>query len=213
MPIEALGHTPTAVEVLPAKPGSPQAIARPEELTDKYLRYAAGIYYATDLNGCTVESLAKHPIYGTVGLKRLQAWCTEDEWVKRREANREQWRKRIEAAVGSKLAQARVRQLESLQRVYDRALAKLEQEAVRANTWEGVAGVLIRIAEVMDDWRAKIAQEVWPNLSEQMAQQGSVANAMAKPKLSREEARAAALLIIQKRREQLPAPDPAAEVK
>jgi len=177
-------------------------VKEPEEkVSDAYLRYAAGIYYSTDLNACTVDEMAKHPVYGTVPLYRLKRWSWEDEWLKMREANKEKWRQRIEAAIGNKLAQARVRQLEGLERIYNKALEKLEHDLVKANTWEGVAGILVRLAEVMDESRSKMAAEVWPSMVTHAGDNGNM-QSMVRPKLSREEARAAAMLIIEKRRAQ-----------
>jgi len=180
-----------------APPGDPKDRA--------YLRYAAGVYYTTDLHGCSLTDMTKHPIYGVIPYGTLEYWSKQDEWVKRREANREQWRKKIEAAVGNKLAQARVKQLESLERVYQKVLEKLESDAVAAGTYEGLTNALLRIAEVMDEWRSKLAMEIWPSMAEASAEGSQGQALMLRAKLSREEARAAATLIIQKRREQLKA--------
>jgi len=197
------------VDVFGKLPGAMRVVTdEPSTIVDsdqKYLRYAAGIYYTTDLRGCSLVDMTKHPIYGVVPLRTLERWCGLDDWTKRRAAVLEQWRKKIEAAVGSKLAQSRVHQLESLQRVYDKVLLKLETDAVEAGTYEGMTSVLLRLAELMDEWRARLAQEIWPAMAEASAGDGRSTALMVRPKLSREEAREAAMLIIQRRREELKA--------
>ena len=44
----------------------------------RYLRYAAGLFYTTDLRGTTVPEMAKHPVYGAASLRTLQ-WGEEVE--------------------------------------------------------------------------------------------------------------------------------------
>lgn len=197
--VDVFGKSPRAVRVVT---DDSSTIVDSDQ---KYLRYAAGIYYTTDLRGCSVLEMTKHPIYGVVPIGTLERWCMLDDWVKRRVAVLEQWRKKIEAAVGNKLAQARVHQLESLQRVYDKVLLKLETDAVEAGTYEGLTNALLRLAEVMDDWRSRLAQEIWPAMAEASAGDGRSTALMVRPKLSREEARAAAVMIIQLRQQQLKA--------
>ena len=197
----ALVRTP----VFGNKPGpKPMAYAEPPPAeSNAYLRYSAGIYYTTDMKGCTVEDLTRHPIYGVVPFRTLEGWCGKDKWVERRKAIQEDWRKKIEMAIGSQLARLRLAQLETLQRVYNKALEKLEGDMVAAKTWEGVATVLVRIAEIMDEFRGKVGSEIWANMGVGGTEHLQAGNSMlGRPKLSQEEARAAALTILQHRREE-----------
>jgi hypothetical protein len=175
------------------------SIEPPEEADGmRYLRYAAGLHYTTDLRGSTLAAMAKHPVYGAVSLRTLEKWCRKDGWVERRRQNLEAWREQIARGIGNELTRVRTEQLKRLQAISDQAIAKLENNLVDAKSWEGVAGVLVKLAELMDDWRDKIRGDVVPDLS-----RGFDPPAQARPQLSDEEARAAAMVIIHKRREQM----------
>jgi hypothetical protein len=164
----------------------------------RYLRYAAGLFYTTDLRGTTVPEMAKHPVYGAASLRTLEKWCAKDRWIERRKQNLEAWREQIARGIGNELARVRTEQLVRLQAVFELALAKLENDLVDAKSWEGVAGALVKLAEVMDTWRDKIRGDVIPGIARSLDPP-----AQARPQLTDEEARAAAMVIIHKRREQM----------
>lgn len=164
----------------------------------RYLRYAAGLFYTTDLRGTIVPEMAKHPVYGAASLRTLEEWCRKDQWIERRRQNLEAWREQISRGIGNELARVRTDQLSRLQAIFEQALAKLENDLVDAKSWEGVAGVLVKLAELMDGWRDKIHGDVVPGISRSLDPP-----AQTRPQLTDEEARAAAMVIIQKRREQM----------
>jgi hypothetical protein len=163
----------------------------------RYLRYAAGLFYTTDLRGTTVPAMAKHPVYCAVSQRTLEEWCRKDRWVERRRQTLEAWHDEIARGIGAELARVRTAQIDRLQAVFDQTLAKLEHELVDAKSWEGVAGVLVKLAELMDGWRDKTHGDVVPGIS-----RGLDPPPQTRPHLTDEEARAAAMVIIRKRREQ-----------
>ena len=166
----------------------------PDDVSSEYVRYSAGIYYTTDLGGCTLEQMSKHPIYSHVPIKKLYYWFSHDKWHERRAALREQWRKIIESRIGNELAKARASQLEAMNRVYQVALNKLEGNLVQAKSWEGVLVAFVRLTEVMEEFREKLARD--------LPAAGAGLPAPIRPKLNKEEIREAALMIVKKRMEQ-----------
>lgn len=180
---------------------------KPTELDDsreskaslfRWLRWTAGMYYTTDLRGCTIDQLSKHPMFKVVGLRTLATWSTEDRWVERRQINLEQWRRAIENKIGSELVRARKTGLGKLNKIFDKIFAKIEAEAVEGTTPQLVLAI-VRLAELMDSWNDRIAKAVIPDLPSQATVAGPAETA--KPQLTQEEARAAAKLIIQTRRD------------
>lgn len=177
----------------------------PEDVNFKYLRFSAGVYYTTDLQGVTVAQMSKHPIYSCVSRKTLDAWCTADKWVERRREVQQRWRRKIEDKVADELARTRIEQLKGLEKVYSKALKKLEDNLVEAKSWEGVATALVKVAQLMDDWREKIGGtvvSVIPDTRHSESGQSPLTGKM-KSQLTEREARDMALMIMKKRREEM----------
>lgn len=200
-----------------SRPGRVKTVIEPppEGDSDRFLRYSAGIFYTTDLNQCSIADLAKHPIYRAVPQWKLEEWSSADSWVDRRREIQERWRRQIEVSVGNELVRARVRNLKSLQDVYDKALEKLtdsvEDQVLEAKSWEGVAGALVKLAQLMDQWRTELAREIFSNPMIMGGAAGDAADQRAATapnhaKLTVDEARAAAITILRQR--QLPAGAP-----
>lgn len=187
---------PSRVVLEPPKGGRPWAttVEAPESPTKDYLRYSAGIFYTTDLGGCTLDDMLRHPIYRDVPRRTLEFWSQHDKWGERRKAVRADWQKIIEDRIGNELAKARAQQLEAMMRVYNVALRKLETEAVEAKSWEGVVMAFTRLIELMEEFREKIGRDLPPVATGMVTAMSPV-----RPKLTSSEARAAAMEIVRMR--------------
>lgn len=165
----------------------------------RYLRYCAGMYYTTDLRGCTILQLSKHPMFKIVPIDTLGRWAGEDRWVDRRQINLEQWRKAIEHKIGSELVRARKTGLEKLQTIFDKLFKKLDGDIVKANSYEGLVSAMVKLADLMDNWNDKIAKAVIPDMPSAVSVAGPAEQT--RPKLTQREARESARLILKIRRD------------
>ena len=196
------GITKTAIEVPPVGEEDPEEVKG----SWQYLRFSAGVYYTTATEHITTAAMAKHPVYSVVPRATLERWCTEDKWVDRRIEQMERWRRKIENAVADELARTRIAQLKGLESVYDKALKKLEENLVEAKSWEGVATALVKIAQLMDEWREKIGGtvvSVTPATPDHGVDDVRELSAKMKSRLTEQEARELALMVMQKRREEM----------
>ncbi len=169
------------------------------EYSQRYLRYAAGLYFTTDIRCGTIDQLQRHPVFQEVPLSTLYQWASRDKWIARREDLLNRWREMIEKKIGESIVQKRVKDLEKLERLFDVGFEQLEKNAVEAKSWEGVAGALVKLMSLMDELREKIATQLNPAADMLMSPAASPVAQMA-PKVTDDEARAAAKLIIQQRR-------------
>jgi len=128
----------------------------------------------------------------------IKYWAAKDNWTDRRKHYREALRDRIAAQVGDKLTQARISQLQSLEEIFQIGINKLKTQLVDANSWEGVANAITKLSVFIDDQREKLAGQVSNPLQGQAQIPSSV-----RPKLTEDEAREAAALIIRKRRDEM----------
>lgn len=102
------------------------AITRANANKDQdYVRMLAGVLYATDTDGGTIASIARHPILSTVGTATLQRWSTEDSWAAKRAANYAEWAVKINERIGNELVQQRLAALEKLHVVENHIFAHL----------------------------------------------------------------------------------------
>jgi len=194
-------------EVIATKPGRPlQTSVEEEPASWPYLRYAAGRHYATDFeNMCSVEDMTKIPMFSVVPEATLRYWCARDGWVERRKDFLESVRKKEEHVVGTALVQARIHQLAKTQDIMDKAYDLVMVRArkkLAAHSMEGVMNAYARLCQLSDDQREKLATSLFPDAAEGQPQTQPLSTSM-KPRLSVEEQRAAALVIVRMRREEI----------
>lgn len=174
-----------------------------------FLRQLAEAVFATDQAGLTLDQLHQRPEFRDVPLATIYRWSADDKWQEKRRVFIEGWKQQIQRRIGDQLVQTRLSEMGRMQKVYDIGMKKLEDGLAQANSWEGVAAVLIRIADLIDKWRESVAMHV-----------GAVPQAMGhshhaidpsaplsvpaiRPRLSEDEAKEAAKMIMRKRREQM----------
>jgi hypothetical protein len=192
----------------PAKGGGPskgQYIPpTPSSHGNQYPRFAAGMYYTTDLKGTTIERLKRHPMWSKYSLPTLQMWSREDRWVERRRANMKRWQNAIEARIGTEVVKARMKDLEDMRGIYQKMITKLKGKALKAKSYEGMVSALVKLADLMDGWSERLSKEFVPEAPLGGEDPGiSVHRHEAKPTISPAEARVAAKAVMQERRQQL----------
>lgn len=190
------GNDPVVVTI--EAPGSED-----ESPSFQYLRFSAGLAYTTDVNGVTVEALSqRHPYTGAVTLKTMQEWARKDQWVARREALVLDWRRQIEAKMGEKTVQQAITDLDSTDKLFEQAMNKLMKGVGAVNSYEGLINATVRLMEFRANLRGQILSAVAPTHGTPGGPNSPLGQ-MPRPKLSLEDARAAASAIIQRRREEI----------
>jgi len=176
--------------------------APPDEKTYEFLRFSAGLAYTTDLNGISVEALSERPPFvGAVPLKRLREWATKDQWVARREALANEWRRAVEAKLGQRQVQQALVDLENTDMMVADALDKLAKKVGSVNSYEGLVNATVRLMEFRASLRGQVmGAVVAPSINTVTV---GVSAQMPRPKLSAEEARAAANAILKRRRDEI----------
>jgi hypothetical protein len=194
------------LEPEPAKGGRPPESTyippAPDAQGTHYPRFAAGMYYTTDLKGATIEQLHRHPMWNRFSIYTLHQWSREDQWVERRRANMERWQRAIEARIGTEVVKARMADLGEVREIYQKMIKKLKGKALKARSYEGMVSALVKLAELMDGWSERLSKEFVPE-APMGGELGIGHGHEVKPSISAEEARVAAKAIMQDRRQQL----------
>jgi hypothetical protein len=160
------------------------------------LRHAAGLYYTLQPGAVSLEAMRLEPHFRDIPLATLQSWQVKDEWMQRREAHLDALRQSLSEKLGDELLQARFAQISDFNRVYGVALDMLQDDRLQPKSWEGVARVMVSMAQGMDQYRIGAAQ----TLLGTRRSGGEVLPTTSIPELSHEEARAAAAAIVTMRR-------------
>lgn len=164
---------------------------------DHLVRHLAALYYATDPHGCTREEMHEVPLFAEIPLHRMIDWSVQDNWVERR---KEYWRMADELVirrVAEELTNSRMHDLRKLEMIWQVGFSKLVNNTVPASSWEGVCNSLRMLTVEMDALRVKVAESqaiTPPTLG--------LAPTAAMLDISDEEAREAALYLLDRRQRQ-----------
>lgn len=172
-----------------------------------YLRHVAGIYYVTSVDAPSAGDIGLHPLFQGVSMSTISRWSAMDHWAERRALFLEKHRQQLEAHMGSALMAARAEQIKTVAGVTDMALDILEKNKGEFNSWEGVAGVFVRLSALVEDLRSKVAAD----LPKTEAAVEGLPDIAVESSLTDAEAHAAAALVLQRRREAQEAAEPVAE--
>lgn len=173
------------------------------------LRRWACQYYTLSVNQVSLSEMSKTPPFSRVPKRTLEKWSSDDGWVSKRREAQERIRQIVEQQLGNEIAQERMNQLKELQRVYDEGIRQLTDETeggrLRANSFEGAVGAVVRLADLMDTWREKLARQVGGVIESTEAGAGDGDDRVytPAPKLSVDEARSVVKEILRMRRDSI----------
>lgn len=158
------------------------------------LRYAAEIRYTTDPAGITLRELSKQePFTDNVSHNTLKTWYAGEGWKKKRAEYFQNISDSIEKNLGKRLVDTQIEQLRRVDALFEKALDRAESSEPKS--MEGMIGAVVNLLRIGNELREKIVKEIVP------AQLGGADEGMqVTPKLTEEEARAAAIAIIRTRR-------------
>jgi len=198
------GPTPEAATfpmVIP--PAKPLEDITPEEFKSnaaarRYLRWAAGLYYSTDMHGCTLEQLNRLPEFKSVPYNTLMGWSATDRWVDRRQKTLEQWRQAVELKIGSELVQNLRIGLGDIKQVQEKLLGKIQDDnTLQPRSLEGAIAAYVKIKSLEAEFTDKVARAVIPDIP---SLESSAGTSRVVPNLSHEETREVAKFLIDRRR-------------
>lgn len=161
------------------------------------LRHAACLRYITDHRGISIKKLSEQELFkDSVSYETFQRWSMVDKWVERRSEFFENIRDDIKKNLGKRLVDIQVDQLKELDVLYHESIKKLKAKKLKPKSLEGMITALVKLVTASNELRDKIAKEIVP---EHLG--GAQGDGMqVTPKLTEEEARAAAMAIIHQRR-------------
>lgn len=202
--------TPERIEQMVLKkrdgPKGKSRLEPPPDAMDnnQFIRYSAGIYYATDFQGATLSQMSKHQLFGKVSVDTLANWSTQDRWVERRKANMDNWRHKIEAHIGNELVKMMSDMLKSARTAFDKAVNEIARPKLKAQTFEGAVRAMVQSGEFIMTLEEKLFRTVIPDIPvASVSGTLSKAAATSKPRLTVPEARMAAVAILESRRNEM----------
>jgi hypothetical protein len=133
-------------------------------------RQNAGTTYVTSHEGFSIPQLHALPEFAHVPESTLLLWCGKDQWVSRRKKWAQEQYQRVEAAMGTRLVQSRLKELRALESItsgLDAAGVTTDADGVvrltlQPKSLESWARVRLDYALELDRLRAQMADAIIP---------------------------------------------------
>lgn len=122
------------------------------------LRLAAKAAYTLSYDPIDIDDLADDPDYADVGRSRMRQWAVEGDWDAERAKACRAWRQRAEGSLGAAFLRRQTRQMQLLAHLHDEAVRLRCQQAVQPRSWESVANVQLKAADLMRQYSRDHAQ-------------------------------------------------------
>jgi hypothetical protein len=186
------------VEVVEVEPSANYANNYP------MLRLEAMATYISDVEGCSIAEVHKHPKFKHISWKTFQSWAQEDEWADKRKRQLQKVKNKIAREIGRKLTDNLYREVCDLYELKDMTASMLKGGEVKARSFEGVAKVMMdinrRLSELAQMVNDKVIDEAG-NLVEakERPNQAAIPTSTVDPK----EAREIANLLLERRRAEI----------
>lgn len=168
-----------------------------------YLRYAAACDYESSIDGISLAQLHKNPMYAKVPDSTFTYWSVNDHWVDRRKAFIAKLQARAAEKVGNALIQERLRQLKKSQSLLENSYDLLDKKGkarVKPHTREGLINATVKLQTMVDEQQVKLSELILP---EPMSLKSGSSSPAIQPQLSQAEAKAAAMVIVKMRRDEM----------
>ena len=162
------------------------------------LRHAANIRYITSHPGISLKKLSEQkPFAGNVSHETIRKCSIKKGWLAQRAKYFEGIRDEIKKKLGKRIADIMVEQLNEVDKLFRSTLNKIG--ASEPKSMEGLINALVNLMKAGNELREKIAKDLIPERLVGVQDEGMQVT----PKLTEEEARAAAMAIIHKRRAEM----------
>lgn len=181
----------STVEIVP--------VSLEESEGNEWLRRLAEVSYVTSQKAITVNTLwDRYPYKNKVSFRTMQDWCREDGWVEQREQYYRGLEEQIKRKMASAQVQSSMRLLKYLDSMFGNIIKKLDENEVEPGTYEGMVGAALKVSKTIDEIRSKVSSELVPDRT--ASPEDMSKNVI--PVLTEDEARKAALAVIQSRMSQ-----------
>lgn len=168
-----------------------------------YLRARAGTIYMVDPSMPTIEDLATHPDFDGVSVGTMRTWAHADNWNEKRQQFRESVNEGVRKRIGNELIQQQIKILRDCDALYAQNLDFLTGqngiEVPAPKSYEGLLRAHTAFIKAISEIGREVIDVVVPATVPQSDQADQISQVM--PELSSEEARIAALAVVQQRRQ------------
>lgn len=177
------------------------------------LRRLAFTTYTMSFHKVSVEAISRHPEFSGVTLDTLERWCREDRWIEKRDEYQTQAQNQFAKVMLQRNLQYQKEELGRLQEMGGHIWQQLFPQADEngevilpppLKSFESAVTAYLKIQQEIDKRMENVQADILPQIfhqedADESPQQLAKSNVM--PQLSSKEARAAAKVILQMRRE------------
>lgn len=115
------------------------------------LRIEAQAVYLQDMHGCTVDDVHRDARFKHISISTFRQWSNQDDWIGKRKVAYKNLEKRLTEETQARLTEYLYHEIQDLQKMRSKAKELLHgteaSPAVKAQSWEGVAKVLLLTEE------------------------------------------------------------------
>jgi uncharacterized FlaG/YvyC family protein len=127
------------------------------------VRYSAELYYINDVIGnISLRDLSELDRFKMIKLKTLEMWAQQDRWLAQRREKQARIKQGLEERISMQLIQSQLKQIDELQKIYDRAVAFARNSTVRPKSFEQTAMVALKLSERMGNMRQDLSDKLAP---------------------------------------------------
>jgi len=198
----------------PPSTPAPKSPGVSEEMTREELRRCAGQDYVYSPQHLSIVRLSEHPFYaGRVPVRTLEYWAVQDRWAERRKKWFEEIQKRAESELGNRLTQARIAELEAVDRLIqaiDAEMFKVVKGALKfkkaPKSMESLIDKRIKAAQWRDQLCAAVGNQLPTQIATSISEPASTSrlHPAVKPIMTEEEIFQAANTVVRMRMDSQP---------
>jgi hypothetical protein len=167
-----------------------------------YLRAQAGWMYTTNEKLPTVQDICELPMFREVEVKQMQHWCGADRWNERRKEFWDGINQGVRKKLGNELIQRKIEMLEDCGKIYDQNIDMIMGnsglERPQPKNYESLLRAHTNLLKTMVIMGHDVIDVVVPAVTPETVTLEDIPKIA--PELTAEEARIAALAVVEQRR-------------
>jgi hypothetical protein len=168
-----------------------------------YLRARAGMIFMVDPSMPTVDDICQHPEFAEINPATMRRWAHDDQWQDKRQEFRERINEGVRKRIGNELIQQQIRILKDCDALYNQNMDYLTGqsgvEVPAPKSYESLLRAHTTFIKTISEMGREVIDVVVPPAVPQGESADEVQRVI--PELTSEEARVAALAVVQQRRQ------------
>jgi hypothetical protein len=168
-----------------------------------YLRARAGIYFMMDQTMPTVEDICAHSEFDEVSLTQMRNWAAADRWQEKRREFWEGVNAKVRKKLGNKLIERQMRILDDCDKIYQQNLDFLTggdgRDVPQPKSYESLVRAHVHLIKAQSDMTRDMIDVIVPPVTPETSNADEMPRIV--PEFTAEEARVAALAVVQQRRQ------------